>query len=131
MTLPTYLEVSNYVVFCLFSFIDDPHDPRSVVHGGVFFILDAALPFFEVINRQGKTICSELSSCGVSNVLIKLSICKLGFLPQSKFLFSFEPSSLLVQSRFFVLHVTKLELWQVHFKINKVYFFKCTVHFVL
>nr|XP_022341730.1 inositol 1,4,5-trisphosphate receptor type 2-like isoform X3 [Crassostrea virginica] len=30
------------------SFIDDPHDPRSVVHGGVFFILDAALPFFEV-----------------------------------------------------------------------------------
>lgn len=30
------------------SFIDDPHDPRSVIHGGVFFILDAALPFFEV-----------------------------------------------------------------------------------
>lgn len=48
------------------------------------------------------------------------------------FLFSFEPSSLLVQYDFFYLHVTKFELWQVHFMLNYTLLLQvqCTLYIV-
>lgn len=39
------------VKFVYYSFVADEDDPKEILHGNIFFILDAVLPFLEVISK--------------------------------------------------------------------------------